>query len=542
LQAVTGIAVAAAHTGLGLPMVGKATNPPEGTMAKTDIHTRSREGRFPANTARLLLVCAAAVAMHPAVMAKHAERDGIGLLPLSDIAKLGGKQKGPQGGKPPTTPSSTGTTALATTAATTTTTPVSVDPRRSLIVTDQTVLASAVPILNVLNALAAGSPQSMTAKQLYDQWMDLNNVAPGIGQGGHCNDEITNGVATLNSFQFDCPRAEGQLVGTNPTNGTPNSYQPIAVVNRFDLATDPRKGGTDCGEYRIIYGKTSGMTVTTNRVLLIFEGVLPNPAPNGTDLSGCRPVAQFWADLSSVTDTTTRINQIKTFFFTGLPGFEPVVKASHYGFATPNAPGQIRANLFMQFNWVLREYHLAIVNNLLKMQPAVDKGQPAGLLFDETNTHPKGASFRSSFLNVVSSLAVNDINTFNSNGLSDTFSAGDGDQQHATKSNYTANFANSPNFSASIQQKLTSISSTLTPQNIVDREMAMSCAGCHQLSNGKSLGGNLVWPSSLGFVHVSEAQRETSPEGLQRFKISPALTDVFLPRRKAVLETFLNGQ
>jgi hypothetical protein len=57
----------------------------------------------------------------------------------------------------------------------------------------------------------------------------------------------------------------------------------------------------------------------------------------------------------------------------------------------------------------------------------------------------------------------------------------------------------------------------------------------------KSLGGGLIWPSSMGFVHVTEAQRDTAPDGTQRFVISPALTNVFLPRRKAVLEAFLNG-
>jgi hypothetical protein len=61
------------------------------------------------------------------------------------------------------------------------------------------------------------------------------------------------------------------------------------------------------------------------------------------------------------------------------------------------------------------------------------------------------------------------------------------------------------------------------------------------LSNGKDLGGGLTWPSSMGFVHVTEAQRETAPDGTVRFQISPALTNVFLPRRKAVLEAFLNG-
>jgi hypothetical protein len=402
-------------------------------------------------------------------------------------------------------------------------------------------IVQAFPFLKMLNTLAAGSPNSMTARQIYDQWMDLHNQAPGIGQGGHCNDETAGGVPTMNGFQYDCPRAEGRLVGTNPTDGGPNSFQAVAVVNRFDLASDPKQGGTDCGEYRIIYAKTSGMTVTTDRMQIIFEGVLPNPAPNGVDLTGCKPVAQFWADLSTVTDQTERINRLKTFFYTGLPGFEPVVRASHYGFATPSAPGQIRTNLFMQFNWALREYRMALVNNRLKMIAQPSHGQPAGQLFNETDAHPKGPDFRTAFLDVVNTLAVNDINTFNMNALPGSFNAGDGDQQHASKSNYPAQFAQSPTFAAAIQQKLTAAASTLTPAQIVQRSLAMSCAGCHQLSSGKDLGGGLVWPASLGFVHVTEAARETAPEGFSRFKISPALTNVFLPRRKAVLEAFLNG-
>lgn len=489
---------------------------------------------------KFIIAFAMALAGLTNATAKHAEHDGIGILPLDDVAKLSGKVRKPRK-KKADLGALTRTMSVATLAsAEAPPAPITIDPRRSLIVTESAI-QQAFPILNVLNALAAGSPQSMIARQLYDQWMDLNNAGPGIGQGGHCNDEITNGLASMNGFQFDCPRAEGRLVGTNPTNGTPDSFQPIAIVNRFDLATDPRKGGTDCGEYRIIYAKTSGMTVNTNRLQIVFEGVLPNPAPNGVDLSGCRPVAQFWADLSTVPTATERINRLKTFFFTGLPGFEPVVKASHYGFATPTATGQIRTNQFMQFNWVLREYRLTLVNNLLKVAAVPNNQNPAALLFNENDPHPKGNDFRNRFLSEISSLAINDINTFNMNGLPSRFNAGDSDQQHPTKSNFPAQFANSPNFAAAIQQRLAFAGSALTPAQVVERSMAMSCAGCHQLSNGKNLGGGLVWPSSLQFVHVSEALRDTSPEGLSRFKVSPALTDVFLPHRKAVLEAFLNG-
>jgi hypothetical protein len=467
------------------------------------------------------IACASIIAALPASAARNAERDGIGVLSLKEIARLGG-----------------GSTRAGTSA---TTQAVTIDPRRSLIVTEQTILSS-FPILPVLNALAAGSPNSEIARQVYDQWWDLANVAPGIGAGPHCNDQVTGGAPSLNGFQFDCPRVEGQLVGTNPTDGNPtNSMQPIAIVNRFDLATSPAAGGTDCGEYRIVYAKRSGFTTTTNRLLIIFEGVLPNPAPNGKDLSGCKPVAQFWANLSTISDPTQRAAQLKTFFFTGLPGFQPVVKASHYGMATSVAKGQIRTNMFMQQNWVLREYHVGIVNNALKILPSTARLQQPGLLYDETNPNSKGASFRSSFLNAVQALAAGDINTFNMNAMSTSFDAGDGDEQSGTKDNLPASFARSPNFAAAIQSKLTAIGSTLTPAQIVARAQANTCAGCHQLSSNQSLGGGLTWPASLGFVHVSEAQTEVGSDGLRRFVISPALTNVFLPHRQQVLQAFLNG-
>jgi hypothetical protein len=475
---------------------------------------------------RAAAIACVSAAVLPALASSNPDRGGIGTMSLQSIGKLSGVH------------GNSANRAGASTAATTSS--VTIDPRRSLIVTDTTIMQS-FPILQVLNTLAAGSPNSMIARQLFDQWMDLHNQAPGIGTGGHCNDTMTNGVATVNGFQFDCPRAEGQLVGTNPTVGGANGFMPVALVNRFDLATDPKKGGLDCGEYRIVYSKMSGVTTPTNRMQIIFEGVLPNPHPNGTDLSGCLPVAQFWANLSTISDAATRAQQLHDFYFTGLPGFEPVVKAAHYGFANGPAKGQIRSNLFMQFNWDLREYHLALVNNTLKVQIATDASNPSADLFNEQSTDPRAAQFRSDFLNAVASLAAADVNTFNMNSLPATYNAADSDEQSGTKSNYAAQFANSPNFAAAIQQKLTAIGSTLTPQQIVARAQALTCAGCHQLSNNANLGGGITYPSSVGFVHVDERSWEQAPDGSNRYPISPALTNVFLPHRQAVLQAFLNG-
>ena len=113
----------------------------------------------------IVVAAASLVAALPVSAAKNAERDGIGLLPLQEVAKLGGKR--------PTTKTK-GTTSV--TAVTTAATTFTIDPRRSLIDTDAAI-QSAFPILFVLNTLAAGSPNSMIARQFYDQWMDVHNLS-----------------------------------------------------------------------------------------------------------------------------------------------------------------------------------------------------------------------------------------------------------------------------------------------------------------------------------------------------------------------------
>lgn len=420
-----------------------------------------------------------------------------------------------------------------------------VDPRRSLMVTDQSILAS-FSFAELMDRIAAGSPTALTKEALFNQWWDTNNKGPGLAQGSHCDDTVdpATGKAMLNGFAIVCARAEGtQITGTPFDTTTGDSYVPIALINRLDLASNPAIG-TDCGEYRIVFAKKSGMTDRLNRNLVVFEGVLPNPSPNGKDLSGCVPVAQFWASLTSISDPTLRASKLHAFYFDGLPGFKPVVRADAYGNATPHAKGQVRANQFMQKNWLLRQYSVQVVDSVLRFVMAPMNQNPEGLLFNETITDAKGPDFRAQFVNVVASLAGSDLNRLDMGALPATFNAGDSDEQDAMKTNYANQFASSPNFAASIQAQLTSIGSTLTPADIVARAQAMSCAGCHQLSNSKSLGGGLTWPASLGFVHCTENQTEASPDGPAgslRYVISPALINQFLPRRKQVIDEFLGG-
>jgi hypothetical protein len=72
----------------------------------------------------------------------------------------------------------------------------------------------------------------------------------------------------------------------------------------------------------------------------------------------------------------------------------------------------------------------------------------------------------------------------------------------------------------------------LDAEAILDRATTQSCAGCHApkdlIGEDRSIGCGLVWPDSIGTVHVTE-----------KGELSSALKEVFLPHRAKVLETYL---
>jgi hypothetical protein len=431
-----------------------------------------------------------------------------------------------------------------------------IDPRRSLAVTDQAIL-SRFTLQRVMNQLAAQAGTGITGLQLYRQWWDTQRPAPGLGVGGrHCNDEVTNGQTSLNTFFYECPRPEGQQALEDPFNypGGPSDYTAIGLFNRIDLA--PRDG-TDCGEYRMIFARNSGKTDPLNRNLLIFEGILPNPNHH-LGLEGCRPVANFWRDLTTNSNVSSRASALETFFFTGLPGgFMPVVHIENYGTRTWLATGQIRTNQFMRqadstITWMLREFKLRSTCDgygcQLRFVPVTVKTNPAGTLFNSSSSHPRAYEWQNdTFARWLPELLINDVNRFQL-FVPDRFNSGQSDSQDPVENNYTAQFSPSSAFASNIQARLTQLNNPLTPTQVVNRALTLSCAGCHEQSDGDDLGGGLTWPNkaALGgnefrFIHVSERVTEYGPDGV-RFAISPLLTGTFLPHRKAVLENFIDSQ
>ncbi|MCK8500630.1 hypothetical protein [Myxococcus fulvus] len=416
---------------------------------------------------------------------------------------------------------------------------VTVNTFRSLVVTE-TAIVNNFSLREVMDQLAVQSGVAgMTGLKLYRQLWDTQNPTPGqVNPNQHCNDQMSGSQSVFNSFPYQCRNAEGAQAGQDPFNVATQGYRAVGLFNRFDLAP---ADGSNCGEYRIVFARRSGETNAGQRNFMIFEAVLPNPHQD-EGLDGCLPVAEFWQRLTTNPDVASRTQQLRAFYLQGLPGFRPVVHIDNYGADPATVAGQIRTNQFMQANWLLREFKLqktclAGTCTSLRAILSTDKVNPFGPLFSPTSTHARAEDFRFFFASQVEALARNDINLFNMD-VQDQFNAGQSDAQ-GTENNYTFHFGNSASaLRTLIQNELTRIGSTLTPNQIVSRAKALSCAGCHDLSNGNNLGGGVVWPASLGFTHVSELTEE-GPEGT-RFRISPALTNVFLPHRKAVLEEYLS--
>ena len=429
-----------------------------------------------------------------------------------------------------------------------------IDVRRSLVVTEQAVLAR-FPFRRVLDQLVAQSGvPGLTSLALFQQWWNTQNPAP----AGDC-------MGTLNGYPYDCRPAasyqEGAEAGVDPfaDPGTnPAEYIPIGLFNRFDLAP---ASGANCGEHRIVYARRSGIPsvpLNTMRNLIILEATVPNPhLPQG--LKGCKNIVKFWADLSRENDIQRRADQLERFYFLGLASIPPVVHIAHFG-DNATGVGQIRTNQFLQSDagvtpkvWNLREFKLLRTCDgggcsAMAMVPVTNKTNPFGPLFSHGGGGG-GAYFQAHFLGQVAALAATALAKIDLQ-VPDQFNTGQSLASGSSENNYLAQFAlgTLPNqFEADIQGALTGMGSSLTPANVVARAQALSCAGCHRLNANPAnpgvpaLGGGLVWPSSLGFTHVTEQMIEPG-DGDTRFVISPALIDAFLPVRKQVLDDFLNDR
>lgn len=237
---------------------------------------------------------------------------------------------------------------------------------------------SGFSLRTVLDTLASQSGVTgLTGAELFQQlWDTQNPSSEGLTDGPHCDD-----VPSVNGFPYRCRTADGDQA-QNP-DAEMDSYSAIGLFNRFELAP---ADGADCGEYRMVFARTSG----SGRSLIIFEAVLANPRPE-LGLEGCRPIANFWSELSANADVTSRKDALVNFYFNGLSGFMPVVHVENHGLlgVGRSTTGQVRTNQFIDSPWLLREFKLRKTcgtNCSMVFQPVSDKTNPFGGLFASSST------------------------------------------------------------------------------------------------------------------------------------------------------------
>lgn len=384
------------------------------------------------------------------------------------------------------------------------------DADRSFAITDKAILEG-FPFLSVLDAITAYN--GITSEGLFRQWWSLQTEP-------HCKE-------MLNDTARRCPTEEGALA---TATFRPEDFIPIGIVNRFDQASD-----SQCGQYRLVYANRNATAQEAFHV--IFEAELPNPRPE-IGLQGCRPVAQFWADLSKIDSESVRRTKLEQFFYEGIPGFAPAIHADHYH---RNQSG-IRT---LQFNNISKfpnfyQFRLVRENGTLAMKADVLENVSFSPLIDASNIDDRSKRFRQVYLENVKNLAVRDANLYFMRIPSEfqvQDSKPDKVYEFALNNAYFKSLAKPEGqaFEAEIKAELQRLGSTITPMELVTRAETQTCIGCHFSGPGTPVGEGVEFPPALDRMsHVSERGGTAT-----QFAISPAMKNVFVPHRMKILRDFL---
>jgi hypothetical protein len=250
-----------------------------------------------------------------------------------------------------------------------------------------------------LDAALVNAGSSLSGEGAYHAIVDsYATAAAGLDVGArHCDEETLDGRGSLNGFPMDCGRLESQQFDNL------DSWFPIAAVNRIDLAP---QDGANCGQQRVIFA--NNQFVGNGRMFMILEAEIPNPEP-ACGVLACRPLVDFWNELSGIDDPIERGFRLTGAFLVGDPalesaGFAPFMSAERLG---PQG-GQIRTNNFNSSPWTLREFQFQGDINARPLPVGVAES-PNGALWNDLSDLPQGEECRQGFIDSIGGLATNEL-------------------------------------------------------------------------------------------------------------------------------------
>ncbi|KGJ92306.1 PPC domain-containing protein [Colwellia psychrerythraea] len=421
-------------------------------------------------------------------------------------------------------------------------------------------------VFNDVNLLAEPFKFSKTLARIIDS-ANSNTNTSNVELVASLVDTLSLTSATnpesISGTNFEVPVNPRALESQMSPQAIVDEWFPVGVFNRFDTAP---ADGSHCGEYRIVYANPGrnasdpSLQTGAGRFFTIFESALPNPRPE-QGIEGCTSVANFWVSLASsdLTDVE-RVTMLEEFFYQGLStqgaDGSPVTLAPVVDFAHYNAPlGQVRTNQFLDFRWQLREFRTAVSStDQVNFEVETVKDNALTEFYDQQapfNLETSGpvsninlfntlrSDFQTTFItDLLPQLISNDATAATSRALINQIGMSVPNrfnefQSDAQDSSDNINRNTGISLRNNITNTLTNLGSNITQQQLLARAEATSCGGCHQFSNGTSIGTDstgqsINWPNSAGFVHITE-----------QGNLSPALTDVFLPQREEVLTNFV---
>jgi len=370
--------------------------------------------------------------------------------------------------------------------------------------------------------LTQADASGQTPSSLFEDW---------VGIQSDCDD--------VNGFPMVCSTNEAG--DSEPFPPSSFQYHAVGLFNRFDLAP---ADGADCGEYRIVFARQHsdfGQEKT-----LIFESRLPNPSPE-LGLAGCRPIAEFWAELSDVTSLQERGDLLHDFYFQGISGFPPAIHVDH--FRREAGSGQIRTNSFLSITeWNLREFGLDVscgANCELSFVANPTDENPFIELSVDGSSDPRSQAFQDWFIAELApgeGLLTDDLNTMTF-PVPEEFNGG---QSRLPESRafplVVPNLSDNagPDFITRLEAELDSLGSPLSAKQVLDRANSMTCNGCHSSSVGDDLGFESNFADIDRFRHVKLTLDTTDAPDGPRHLMSDALKTEFLPFRRQNLVDFLN--